>query len=806
MFVAQGPARGEPTTLYEAVQGPGQIVFVKQGTAAFGYNAMGFHLADMFLYAINENNGLVRIGQDGAATNLGQVGLPSNAANYNQGTFGEGATGDLLYVRLAVTDRNLYAVNVVTHTTTHIALNADVPNLSDFVYTQGYIWGVYGPTNRIYRINPTTGEVINFAAPKLPTDPFGAQWVYGNGNIGISDNVTGRVFQLKLVNPGSATPSAVLVSSTPGPASTQNDGASYPGLPVDLGITKSGPTDWSPNQTLTYTLTVTNHGPGDSSGFIVNDELPDTVLNPTTPTDGCTITVDPDGHHFLECAGAPLADGSHTDIAVTGTAPAEAGTDCTTDRISNTTEIIGNESDPNLSNNTSTSTACPAGTVEPSFSISKNASIEAPNFAGPGDRVKYTVTIHNTGLIDYPAADPASFTDNLTDVLDDATLDPASLTGGAQSVNGSITWSGPLAVGETHVVTYEVVVNNPGTGDHVLRNAAVPGATGHCAEICSRVTRVAEYSLSKSAEPASVAPGGIVTYALTVTNTGDVPFGNGPGSAPAVHITDDLTGVLDNATYNDDASDGGTLTGDTLAWDLSVPVGGSVTVTYSVTADQDVPAGAKLTNLAAPDHFGHCTTAADCTTSTPILPPAAFTISKAVSTNTADPGDKVTYTVTVTNTGGSDFTDADPASFTDNLADVLDDATYNNDATNGATVTGDLLTWSGPLAVGASTTITYSVTVNDPDTGDMVLRNLATPGDDGTCAGTCATETTVVSPSPSPTPKPKPSKPHHKGEKGEHERLPETGSDLTVPAAVAAGLLLLIGGGLLWWRRKGQRH
>ncbi|BAU86734.1 hypothetical protein SLA_5865 [Streptomyces laurentii] len=44
--------------------------------------------------------------------------------------------------------------------------------------------------------------------------------------------------------------------------------------------------------------------------------------------------------------------------------------------------------------------------------------------------------------------------------------------------------------------------------------------------------------------------------------------------------------------------------------------------------------------------------------------------------------------MTVTSTGTTAFTAADPASFTDDLSGVLDDATYSNDATGGATVTG----------------------------------------------------------------------------------------------------------------------
>ncbi|PJN23915.1 LPXTG cell wall anchor domain-containing protein [Kitasatospora sp. CB02891] len=178
-----------------------------------------------------------------------------------------------------------------------------------------------------------------------------------------------------------------------------------------------------------------------------------------------------------------------------------------------------------------------------------------------------------------------------------------------------------------------------------------------------------------------------------------------------------------------------------------------------------------------------------------------------MSTDTAAPGDRVTYSVTVHNTGGADFTDANPASFTDDLADVLNNAAHNNDATDGATVSSTTLTWSGPLAAGASVTVTVtvSVTVHEDAADGARLQNLATPGEPGTCAGSCATGTTISSippsPSPSPSPKPEPTKPGH-----EHERLPATGSDLAVPAAAGAGVLLLLGGGLIRWRRKVQRH
>jgi uncharacterized repeat protein (TIGR01451 family)/LPXTG-motif cell wall-anchored protein len=121
-----------------------------------------------------------------------------------------------------------------------------------------------------------------------------------------------------------------------------------------------------------------------------------------------------------------------------------------------------------------------------------------------------------------------------------------------------------------------------------------------------------------------------------------------------------------------------------------------------------------------------------CSTDTPVQ---SFRVVKLTTATKATPGEKVTYTVKVTNTGQAAYIADAPASFTDDLSGVLDDATYNNDASSGATVKGNTLSWSGPLAVGASVTITYSVTVNDPVKGDGKLHNavVTPPGSGGNC-------------------------------------------------------------------------
>jgi hypothetical protein len=87
----------------------------------------------------------------------------------------------------------------------------------------------------------------------------------------------------------------------------------------------------------------------------------------------------------------------------------------------------------------------------------------------------------------------------------------------------------------------------------------------------------------------------------------------------------------------------------------------------------------------------------------------------------------------VTNIGGAHLAAADVV-VTDDLSDVLDDATYVADADSaGAGIlvwSSPVLTWSGDLAVDAVVTVTYSVTVNDGDElGDGVLVNAVTGGE-----------------------------------------------------------------------------
>lgn len=142
----------------------------------------------------------------------------------------------------------------------------------------------------------------------------------------------------------------------------------------------------------------------------------------------------------------------------------------------------------------------------------------------------------------------------------------------------------------------------------------------------------------------------------------------------------------------------------------------SITVTTGTTID-----GRALARNAA--------VTLDSDTISDLIP--ALTITKTAGVSSTAPDDIVHYRITVADTGQTPYTGA---VVTDSLAGVLDDATYRDDAVatvGTVTFASPKLTWTGDLLVGGTATITYSVRVNDPATGNLILANSvssSTPG------------------------------------------------------------------------------
>ncbi len=270
-----------------------------------------------------------------------------------------------------------------------------------------------------------------------------------------------------------------------------------------------------------------------------------------------------------------------------------------------------------------------------------------------------------------------------------------------------------------------------------------PAAAGEVEDYAAYDRELAIEKTSDATEATRI--GDTVKYTVTVSNSGSTPFTD---DAPAI-VSDDLSGVLDDATYNDDvdASSGeATVDGDLLSWRGAIEPGDEITISYSVklTGDGD----AELINVAfQPD----CDPAdEDCE---PVPPPPAecdengqdpktglpcdstsLELPKLKVEKTADTtaipevGDTVTYTVKATNQGKGAFSADDPAVVIDDLSGVLDDATVDPetleaDRDPAAEYTESRISWTGALAPGETVTITYQVTYTGA--GDHTLINVA---------------------------------------------------------------------------------
>lgn len=314
-----------------------------------------------------------------------------------------------------------------------------------------------------------------------------------------------------------------------------------------------------------------------------------------------------------------------------------------------------------------------------------------------------------------------------------------------------------------------VIVPVPASGDYVLdfpvptttdltyaRFRLFPGAVADprptglatAGEVEDYPVEISGFEVVESADPSSgidVSVGDTVACTITLNNLGTVDLNE-------VEVSDDLTGVLDHAnmvsgpTVVPDGAGTAIVSGDVLSFTGGLPASGQVTITYAVSVDDpsDTLGDGLLQNAVTSPEAVNCTDPAvtdptapefdpDCVTTHPVRDLEVVKASDPADGGTVAPGDTVTYTVIVTNTGGYDYTAADPAEVSDDLSSVIDDAFYNNDAEDGGHpgTNDDTAPWeiNSPdlLLIDQTLVITYSVTINDADSlGNSVLLNAIT--------------------------------------------------------------------------------
>ncbi len=219
---------------------------------------------------------------------------------------------------------------------------------------------------------------------------------------------------------------------------------------ADLSITKTAtPTQALPIDTLTYTVTVTNNGPGAATGVELTDELPPGVAFVSAQSDAGSCS---QAGGIVSCDIPILAPGEQATATIAVFTSSTFGV-----FITNTSTVSARETDPDPANNTF-SLVVEIVAPPPFVDLSLTKTMEPPAFPVVGRPTGFRLTIENAG---------PGFAHNLT-VTD--TL-PANVTySGATASQGSCTESagtvtcnlGTLLKLDVAHVTINVVANAVG--------------------------------------------------------------------------------------------------------------------------------------------------------------------------------------------------------------------------------------------------------------------------------------------------------------------------------------------------------
>ncbi len=449
-------------------------------------------------------------------------------------------------------------------------------------------------------------------------------------------------------------------------------------------------------------VTVVNNGPSYAQNTVVTVTLaPSTTFNP-----GATVL--PSGWYSQLLPGGIVV--ITTSVALTPDTPIDlpivvdvaAGVVPGTSLQFNGT-TSSTTSDPDTTNNTATT---PTSVVrKATLKIAKTSN---PATVTAGELVTYTITITNEGPSD------ARFVDVKEQLPSGLTLQSIAASDGGACA-GTLCQFGTVAYTTTRTITVVARVGSDVTG--VVTNTAavdsVDNATGLpvSTTATTTITTRAVLTMTKTALNEPVQAGGLALYEIVVRNLG-------PSDAQDVVVTDTLP-VSTTYAGGDAAC---VANGTEIVCTLGMLAAGAIrTLLVQVNVSQHIVAGTVITNAAvagSPTAPLTTTAAATNTVAQPADGVADVQINKdGPATVTA--GERITYTLVVTNRG--------PASAQDvQVVDALPvGVSYVSATATQGTCAGAVNCQLGDLALNATATVTIVGLVDSAVVSGTVLTNLA---------------------------------------------------------------------------------
>ena len=340
-------------------------------------------------------------------------------------------------------------------------------------------------------------------------------------------------------------------------------------------------------------------------------------------------------------------------------------------------------------------------------------------YASSGDIITYTITAENSGTIQ---ADNVVIQDV---VPTGTTFVPGSVTG-ATGTPPELTLLNPIPAGESATVTFQVQVGDTiPTPNPVVNNASAeftfvplpdnpPISSNASSNDVSTQINQAVIAVDKAADSSFVGLEDILTYTLTLQNTGNVPASN-------IVLTD----ILPNGTtFIAGSVTGATGTPAALTLANPIPIGGSAVVTFQVLTDAALPNPNPLLNSASatfnytvdPAQPDGGTGTSDSNTAETQVNSAIISTIKTADKSFANVGDTITYTITVSNSGN---VPANNVVLTDALPTGV---SFIAGSLTGASGMPPTLTLNAPVLPGSEVAVSYQVLVgaNVPNPNPLV--------------------------------------------------------------------------------------
>ncbi|MFC1976523.1 beta strand repeat-containing protein, partial [Chloroflexota bacterium] len=466
----------------------------------------------------------------------------------------------------------------------------------------------------------------------------------------------------------------------------------------------------TPGQVIVYSFAVTNSGTATATNFVLTDTIPTNtsyITNSASASAGASVITTTSMVTVTQANLAAVSGALTFTFAVRVDSVVANGT------------IISNVGSYTFDQSTTVSqTNVVTHLVEsvPNITLTKTAIPSHGSPIAPGDTITYTITITNNGTGD---ATGVVLTDTVPQYTQYITATPSPTS------TSPLAWNlSPISAGGgVATVTFSVQVTMPLANNTVISNSAlldIAETTGlsQTNVVTHLVRSEPVMTITKSAQPPHgniINPGDLITYTITITNTGNA-------NATNVTISDTIPVNTNFVSANPLPT---IINGATFWWDVgpvTAPAGTS-TIRFTVQVTSPLASGVIITNTAQVTVSEVSTVTYSNIVTHEVVSSPEITITKRADPPhgfSVVPGQTITYTLTVTNTGGYTATNV---VVTDGLSI---DVNYVTATPGVGTITsaGQVITWTiGDLATDTPVSAAIVVTVTTPLADNTLISN-----------------------------------------------------------------------------------